>query len=352
MAIRRRYLRPEDPFTLNDNTFKRIFRVPKELAREVINILADFLEAPSRRSALHKDTKVLVALHFFATGSYQLDIGYNTFSGISQASVSRCINEVTEVLNRPEIFNQWIRFPNTIEELRANRRNFFEKFHFPGVVGVIDGTHVAIVPPNQHDAQYPEHIYVNRKGYHSINTQLVCDANMKILNVNARFPGSVNDMYIWNHSILKDTMTGIGRQHPNEFYLLGDSGYALRPWLQIPLANPEPGPQEQYNQALIRTRCVIERCIGLLKMRFRCLLKHRVLHYKPTTASKIINACAVLHNICVTNNIVAIHEDDHYPEIEIEIFNQIDEGGRERVNRELLAGRQLQQRIIHHYFED
>ncbi|KAJ8909860.1 hypothetical protein NQ315_013897 [Exocentrus adspersus] len=150
MAIRRRrYLRPEDPFTLNDNTFKRIFRVPKELAREVINILADFLEAPSRRSALHKETKVLVALHFFATGSYQLDIGYNTFSGISQASVSRCINEVTEVLNRPEIFNQWIRFPNTIEELRANRRSFFEKFHFPGVVGVIDGTHVAIVPPNQ-----------------------------------------------------------------------------------------------------------------------------------------------------------------------------------------------------------
>lgn len=45
---------------------------------------------------------------------------------------------------------------------------FFDKYGMPGVIGCVDGTHVAIVPPKNQ-----EHIYVNRKNYHSINTQLV-----------------------------------------------------------------------------------------------------------------------------------------------------------------------------------
>ena len=48
-----------------------------------------------------------------------------------------------------------------------------KNLELPGVIGVIDGTHIAIVPPNRDDLIYPEHVYVNRKGYHSINTQLV-----------------------------------------------------------------------------------------------------------------------------------------------------------------------------------
>jgi len=50
---------------------------------------------------------------------------------------------------------------------------FYEKFGIPGVIGIIDGTHIAIVSPKSDDPIYPEHIYINRKGYHSINTQLV-----------------------------------------------------------------------------------------------------------------------------------------------------------------------------------
>lgn len=59
---------------------------------------------------------------------------------------------------------------------------FFEKFGIPGVVGVIDGTHIAIVPPKSDDPVYPEHVYINRKGYHSINTQLVF-GNLKHDNI-------------------------------------------------------------------------------------------------------------------------------------------------------------------------
>lgn len=47
------------------------------------------------------------------------------------------------------------------------------KTSFPGVVGCIDCTHVAIVPPNSQNDNVPEYVYVNRKGYHSLNVQLV-----------------------------------------------------------------------------------------------------------------------------------------------------------------------------------
>ncbi|KAK9728437.1 DDE superfamily endonuclease [Popillia japonica] len=142
-----------------------------------------------RASALNVQTKILVALNFFATGSYQHPVGLNVFLGVSQASVSRCIAEVSRALNRPDIFNQWVQFPRNMAELNRVQQQFYNKFQIPGVIGCIDCTHIAIFPPVLNHPINPEYIFVNRKGYHSINTQLICDSSLKILHVNARFPG-------------------------------------------------------------------------------------------------------------------------------------------------------------------
>lgn len=87
-------------------------------------------------------------------------------------------------------------------------------------------------------------------------------------------------------------------------WLLGDAGYPLQPWLMTPVLNAEENtPEGAYTRAHIRTRNVIERFNGCFKARFRCILKHRVLHYAPPKAAKIIYACAALHNICIERNI-------------------------------------------------
>lgn len=60
------------------------------------------------------------------------------------------------------------------------------KTGFPGVCGCIDCTHIAIVAPSGNlgaENNYPEHIYVNRKNYHSINTQLVRQLITYILHI-------------------------------------------------------------------------------------------------------------------------------------------------------------------------
>jgi len=88
------------------------------------------------------------------------------------------------------------------------------------------------------------------------------------------------------------------------FWIIGDSGYSLRPWMMTLVIDAiEGSPEAEYNRKQMRCRSLIEQCNGLLKMRFRCLLKHRVLHYSPPTASKIIYTCAVLHNMCINENV-------------------------------------------------
>lgn len=99
-----------------------------------------------------------------------------------------------------------------------------------------------------------------------------------------------------------------------ESWVLGDAGYALEPFLMTPLRNTDPGTIEsRYNKKHSSARNIVERTIGNLKSRFRCLLAARQLHYKPLKASKIVNVCCALHNIC------------KYFKVEIEPQNIIEE---------------------------
>lgn len=149
--------------------------------------------------------EVLTALRFYACGSYQLGIGQDFTISLSQSSVSRSIKSVSQAI-RTHLLKDWVKFPMNINDHAQLKQQFYEKYSFPGVIGVIDCTHIAIVSPSSEDSNYPEHIYVNRKGYHSLNVQLICDANMSILNVNAHFPGSVHDAFIWKSSNVRKAL--------------------------------------------------------------------------------------------------------------------------------------------------
>ncbi|KAG5859782.1 hypothetical protein JTB14_031177, partial [Gonioctena quinquepunctata] len=197
---------------------------------------------------------------------------------------------------------------------------FFERFNFPGIVGCIDCTHIAIVPPPANDLVYPGLAFINRKNDHSINCQIVCDADLKIRHINARYPGSVHDAAIWIVSNLREfLLENFHNARDRHTWLLGDSCYPLQPFLLTPIVGADPNtPDGRYTESHVRTRNVVERCIGVLKAYFRCLRKDRVLHYKPDIAAKIIYACAILHNILRERNII---DDDLEHNIEDGIEN-------------------------------
>lgn len=195
---------------------------------------------------------------------------------------------------------------------------------------------------------------------------------MKILSVNSKYPGSTHDSFIWNNCNVLPAMQELSRTYPGNYYLLGkhknffqtfffsifvyakgDSGYALRPWMLTPIRDPANGsPEENYNDCQMSTRNIIERVNGVLKMRFRCLLKHRVLHYKPQTAAKIINTCCALHNLCVENNLPIPDEEDadFFDGIfnDMPLENEVPNNNAE--NTVLQQGRSIQNTIIRRYF--
>ncbi|XP_062588934.1 putative nuclease HARBI1 [Saccostrea cucullata] len=167
---------------------------------------------------------------------------------------------------------------------------------FPNVIGAIDGTHVGIKSPS-----FEEHVFVNRKNYHSINTMAVCDAKLKFINIVAKWPGSSHDSFVWNNSTLCQLFEN---KNIPRGWLLGDSGYPLRSFLLTPVMNPTTPKENAYNTAHIKTRNVIERCFGVWKMRFRCMdTSGGTLQFSPKRTCNIIVATAVLHNICVENRV-------------------------------------------------
>jgi len=52
-----------------------------------------------------------------------------------------------------------------------------------------------------------------------------------------------------------------------------------------------------YTRKHCKARNVVERFFGVFKSMWRCLSYQRVLMYTPEMAGKIVNACAVLHNM-------------------------------------------------------
>ena len=168
---------------------------------------------------------------------------------------------------------------------------------------------VAIKCPNRN-----EHAYVNRKGFHSINVQCICDANMMFLDAVVKYPGSAHDSFIFGQSQIKERLlTG----DFGDKWLLGDSGYALRSYLLTPYLSCNSQGERNFNRSHKRTRVQIERSFGILKSRFLCL-SHKVsgpLPFVPEKCCKVILACIILHNKARKSNlpdpaIVDIEDND------------------------------------------
>lgn len=123
--------------------------------------------------------------------------------------------------------------------------------------------------------------------------QVTCDANLCIRDIVARWRGSTHDSRIFNESSLKT------RFEDGEFRgrLLGDSGYKLESYLFTPVLRPQNRSEEKYNEAHIATRNTVERCFGVWKQRFRCLLDGMTTNMKNIKPT--IVALAVLHNIAI-----------------------------------------------------
>ncbi|KAK3876809.1 hypothetical protein Pcinc_018427 [Petrolisthes cinctipes] len=180
--------------------------------------------------------------------------------GLSQPAISRAISQALDALTAWDILRRFVHFPVNPQEIQRMKVEFSRVGGFPGVVGVIDGTHIKIVAPKDH-----EEVYVNRKNFHSINVQVLFDAKYQPRDIVARWPGSTHDARILRESGLWQAFENHQLPIPAGSYLLGDSGYPCKRWLLTPYLRPQGEYQEAYNRAHKQTRSIVERGIGQIK---------------------------------------------------------------------------------------
>ncbi|XP_058981748.1 putative nuclease HARBI1 [Musca domestica] len=278
---------PEERFIAN-------FRVSKDVFLMLLGEMEPQMKRNTRSSSVPPIVKVSTFLKFLASGGYQFCVGNESVSYMSKAKVSEVISECLNIVEQ-HICAKWIRLQKTLGEEDECKQSFFNSAGVPGVVGCIDGSHVRIKSPGQQQ----QHLYYNRKGYYSINVMVICDHNMVINYVDARHPGANHDAFVWDQSDAHDHFKNNFIRGKRNTWLLGDSGYKLQPYMMTPYRNPSNATERNYNKKHSKTRNVVERCFGVLKNRFRCIIVSRGLHYSPAKATQIINTYCALHNICI-----------------------------------------------------
>lgn len=73
--------------------------------------------------------QVLIALAFYATGSYQRPTGSSEGHFVAQQTVSKVIAQVTACLNTTQMRQKFIKFPRTTEE-----RNRIKTEYVPNII--------------------------------------------------------------------------------------------------------------------------------------------------------------------------------------------------------------------------
>ena len=145
-------------------------------------------------------------------------------------------------------------------------------------------------------------------------------------------PGSTHDATVLRYSDLFHNSDKI----PNGYCILGDSAFPIMEWLITPFRDCGNQRQRRLNYVHSKCRQVIERAFGMLKCRFR-----RLLRFDSCNMHIFINsvlAACVLHSLCV-------FERDAFevPEVNEEDFCQDDLFARDG---QQIRGIQLSQQMM------
>jgi len=174
------------------------------------------------------------------------------------------------------------------------------EYNLPNAVGIIDGTHINLSQKPAIDGE----VFWTRKCRYSLNAQIVCDFNRRIIYYQVGWPGSIFDQTAFSQTKL--FLHPSLYLNPNE-YLIGDSGYAASKHMLTPFRNPAAEIPENalFNLEFSKARVIVEHTIGVLKARWSSLRGIRTQVKKQDDFSEILKQLVVtfiLHNICIGRN--------------------------------------------------
>ena len=131
-----------------DDELRVRYRFGRESILFITDLLACYLRRDTRRNhALQPLTQVLIALRFYASGSFIQVVGDTI--GVDKSTVSRLVTKVSRALVARR--NRFVKWPSTNAEFTVSKNAFYRRGGFPCVIGCLDGTHIRILAPSQHE---------------------------------------------------------------------------------------------------------------------------------------------------------------------------------------------------------
>ena len=147
------------------------YRLSKAAILELCSLLKHDLQRKNHGwRTLTVEEQVLISLKVLASGSFQNSLKDDI--NVLQPTVSKVLSNFMDgFISKKKSF---IYMPNDSDAV-ISKQQFYSLACFPGIIGTIDGhgSHVPIIAPKE-----DEHLFVNRKNFHSINVQVCAFYNV------------------------------------------------------------------------------------------------------------------------------------------------------------------------------
>lgn len=282
---------------LSEKHFKRTFRVSRRVFNNVVNAVKgepEFYVAPNNAlRAIPVEKQVAIALWRLGRSASVYDVA-DQF-GVSEAAVVAATRRTHTTIRRTLSSKVTSLWPDTPAKCAALAEDFRRLAGMEGCVAALDGTLLPIWRPAGTIDEY-----WCRKQFHALNFQVAVDARYRILYVGGGVPGAA-----WDGSVVAGLglMTHMVPALPEGYFIVADSGYNDHPRMVLPFKRKSgqlelPPLKRRFNYLHSLTRGVVEKVFGVLKARFRWMLKGVPMADPSHYVEAFIVAC-ILHNMCI-----------------------------------------------------
>eukprot|EP00644_Phytophthora_capsici_P013820 jgi/Phyca11/119893/e_gw1.40.258.1 len=288
-------------FQLPDVSFRQLTRMTKPTFLYVLSEIKDHPIFHNKSNNEQADVwlQLAVALDRFGNYGNGVSLGRTLkLWGIGKGTVSLYSYRVMMALKFLQ--KKFVVWPNAKKRKEMSRR--MQVKGFKGCVGFIDGT---TFPLSQKPAVDGE-CYFDRKSRYSINAQVVCDDQRRIIAFYSGWPGSCSDSTVYrNMQLAKPSSKPLYFSEGQ--YLIADSAYPAdrvnNTLVPAYKKNMKGNDIEAFNTCVAHVRVVNEHTIGVLKGRWSSLKELRIQLNKKEDMRRLldwVNACVVLHNMVIT----------------------------------------------------
>ena len=257
--------------------------------------------------------RIAMSLHRLGSGDGLQTIG--DLYGVHKSTLSIIVREFCRAV-RKYLQPVFVQTPSE-SQFRVLASKFEQLHGIPYIIGAIDGSHILVLAPIIGGEDY-----YCRKSFHSAILQGIVGPDCMFWDYEFGWAGSLHDWAVFQ-------VTKIGRAciegKFQPYKLIGDAAYPVRPWMYCPFKGGKTtlsGKEANWNFIQSSTRMCVERAFGILKGRWRLIMKRSEVPLR--NMPDIVATCIVLHNICIVNNEGI--EEDWIIEAENKLARRIIEG--------------------------